>query len=382
MRPIIKWPGGKSSEIPKLEPFLPKDPERYIEPFFGGGAVYFHLEPERAWINDTSQGLMTFYRMIGEDNALFRETMYAYGGLWDGLQARVGADTETFCVWYADYMAERLSGSAVRDRFAAYVQGLMADLRPLFGSLVPLDEGRLLREMAGAASDKLIRTAANEARQGFRLSREDLRDNLLTGFTGGLYLYLRALENDIALGRTRYLRRETETANFFFIREYCYGSMFRYNRQGEFNIPYGGLSYNKKSMLRKCDEIFSEKTRHLLRRAVICAEDFEAFWDRTNPRRGDFIFLDPPYDTTFNAYEGHAFDGSDQERLAARLLKTEADFLLVIKNTELIRSLYLDRGLTVCSFDNRYMYNVRSRNDRNTEHLLITNLPMPEGIKE
>ena len=47
MRPIIKWPGGKSGEIAEIEPLIPSY-NRYIEPFFGGGALFFHLAPEAA----------------------------------------------------------------------------------------------------------------------------------------------------------------------------------------------------------------------------------------------------------------------------------------------------------------------------------------------
>ena len=49
MKPIIKYRGGKSKEIPLLVPYIPQYSGRYIEPFLGGGAMYFHLEPERAF---------------------------------------------------------------------------------------------------------------------------------------------------------------------------------------------------------------------------------------------------------------------------------------------------------------------------------------------
>ena len=61
MKPIIKYRGGKSKEIPFLVPYIPQYKGRYIEPFFGGGAMYFHLEPERAIINDINTKLMEFY---------------------------------------------------------------------------------------------------------------------------------------------------------------------------------------------------------------------------------------------------------------------------------------------------------------------------------
>jgi len=47
VRPIIKWPGGKSRELNRILPYIPHF-QRYIEPFFGGGALFFHLCPAPA----------------------------------------------------------------------------------------------------------------------------------------------------------------------------------------------------------------------------------------------------------------------------------------------------------------------------------------------
>ena len=52
MKPILKYRGGKSKEIPQILPYIPNFNGRYIEPFFGGGAMYFHLEHNNAVIND------------------------------------------------------------------------------------------------------------------------------------------------------------------------------------------------------------------------------------------------------------------------------------------------------------------------------------------
>ena len=67
MKPMIKYRGGKSKEIPHIMEHIPEYTGRYIEPFFGGGAVFFHLEPERAIINDINTPLMAFYRGVRDD---------------------------------------------------------------------------------------------------------------------------------------------------------------------------------------------------------------------------------------------------------------------------------------------------------------------------
>lgn len=47
MKPIIKWSGGKSEEIKQFLEYTPKDYNTYIEPFVGGGALFFHLEHQK-----------------------------------------------------------------------------------------------------------------------------------------------------------------------------------------------------------------------------------------------------------------------------------------------------------------------------------------------
>ncbi len=64
MKPLVKYRGGKSKEIPYLKKHIPKFSGRYIEPFFGGGAMFFYLEPKRAIINDINSKLMTFYKGV------------------------------------------------------------------------------------------------------------------------------------------------------------------------------------------------------------------------------------------------------------------------------------------------------------------------------
>ena len=48
MKPIVKYPGGKSKEIKNFLQFIPHNYDRYIEPFAGGAALYFYVEPQAA----------------------------------------------------------------------------------------------------------------------------------------------------------------------------------------------------------------------------------------------------------------------------------------------------------------------------------------------
>jgi DNA adenine methylase (dam) len=67
MKPLIKYRGGKSKEIPNIERQIPHFNGRYIEPFLGGGALYFHLEPQNAIINDINSKLIGFYDGVKSD---------------------------------------------------------------------------------------------------------------------------------------------------------------------------------------------------------------------------------------------------------------------------------------------------------------------------
>lgn len=67
MKPLVKYRGGKSKEISYIEKHIPDFNGRYIEPFFGGGALFFHLEPKKAIINDINSKLMNFYKGVKSD---------------------------------------------------------------------------------------------------------------------------------------------------------------------------------------------------------------------------------------------------------------------------------------------------------------------------
>lgn len=66
-RPILKWAGGKSQMLGDLLPRVPKKYGRFIEPFFGGGAMFFALRPENAIIADSNPELVNLYRTVASD---------------------------------------------------------------------------------------------------------------------------------------------------------------------------------------------------------------------------------------------------------------------------------------------------------------------------
>lgn len=64
LKPFIKWAGGKGQLIPELITRLPKSFNRYFEPFLGGGALFFALQPQKAHLSDTNHELITTYRAV------------------------------------------------------------------------------------------------------------------------------------------------------------------------------------------------------------------------------------------------------------------------------------------------------------------------------
>ena len=66
LKPLIKWSGGKSDEIKMFIKYFPENFNKYIEPFVGGGSVYFYLNPTDAVISDVHTELIDLYRSIGE----------------------------------------------------------------------------------------------------------------------------------------------------------------------------------------------------------------------------------------------------------------------------------------------------------------------------
>lgn len=67
VKPALKWAGGKTQILHEILPRLPTDFNRYHEPFFGGGAVFFHIQPPNGTINDKNTRLMNFYRQVRDN---------------------------------------------------------------------------------------------------------------------------------------------------------------------------------------------------------------------------------------------------------------------------------------------------------------------------
>lgn len=69
LNPIIKWSGGKKDEIKMFEKHIPTNYDTYLEPFIGGGSVFFNQVPNKAVISDVHKELIDFYQAIKDGKA-------------------------------------------------------------------------------------------------------------------------------------------------------------------------------------------------------------------------------------------------------------------------------------------------------------------------
>lgn len=270
MEPVLKYIGGKGAELPVIMKYVPREYDRYIEPFVGGGALFFRLEPRHAILGDLNGRLISFYRELRDD--------------YPRLRAQLDA---------------------------------------------------LVREY--------------DARCGVKGSERDDAEKL--------YYELRRLYNE---------RRGswTDGALFFFLNRTAYSGMTRCNADGDFNVPFG--RYPK---LRT--ETVTAQHAELLGRAVLFEGDYTQLLTRAG--RDDFVFLDPPYDRTFDNYGNAAsgFTEQDHRQLAAYFKRLPCRALMVIGKTPLTQNLYAKH--IVEEYDKSYSVNVRTRAGSRGTHLVVAN---------
>ena len=206
VRPLLKWAGGKTQLLSHLLPVIPGSFGKYIEPFFGGGALFFRVAPTAAVHADINPELINFYTQIASDP--------------DGVIHALNAYVNTAECFYATRALD-------------------------WNEISPAD----------------------------------------------------------AAARTLYLNKT------------CYNGLYRVNRRGQFNTPFGHYKNP-----RFCDEEgIRAASRALSHKRIVCA-DFEAVL-RESAEPGDFIFLDPPYVpvskySDFKRYNREQFGEQDHRRLA------------------------------------------------------------------
>lgn len=369
LRSFLKWAGGKEQELKYISPLIPSF-NNYYEPFVGGGAVFFAMEAKKKFINDRSYELFNLYTMIAQQNEGFFHALTTLLQGWQQISNVVDENAEHLTSTYKAYSMDQCSVEEMKDKLLAFIVLHTEIFTTMFLNFYEKDNENFIRELERNLLSKTRRMKELEAKK-WKLPDNDIIANIEGALKSAFYMHLRHLYNH----RDDYrISANIAAAIFFFVRENAYASMFRYNSKGEFNVPYGGISYNRKDVARKIAYMRLPALRQHFTNTTIENMDFEAFLLKYPPQADDFIFLDPPYDSEFSTYSQNAFTMQDQERLAHYLLEQcSAKFMLVIKNTPAIFNLYSHRNLTIRTFNKKYLVSFQDRNNRDAEHLLITN---------
>ena len=376
---FLKYPGGKQRELVVIRKYLPEKIENYFEPFVGGGAVYFDTLAEHYYINDKSTDLIHLYNAVKTQDEVFFETLHNLDKFWKFLTKFTEKHKDVLKNAYIKYRDSIITDEEIECLYIGFIEKHKQSLLKELGNYIDSDVNDLFDEIKKYFVRKIKSLKKLEFNKE-HLPEDDIIPNIEGALKAGFYMYIRHEYNKY-LTSDKNFEDGVIAAFYLFIRETTYSSMFRFNDKGEFNVPYGGISYNNKNFQSKIDDYHSKDLIARLNNTTIGNEDFHEFMNKYSLSKNDFLFIDPPYDSEFSSYDKSAFEHSDQKRLADYLINhCEAKFMVVIKNTDFIASLYPEgtlckngNKLEVLKFDKKYAVSFMNRNDKKCEHLLIKN---------
>ena len=239
-KPFVKWVGGKRQLLKQFRDLYPQDfdpvKNQYFEPFVGGGAVFFDLQPCKATLSDWNVELITTYRVIRDD-----------------------------------------------------VENLIADLKKQ------------------------------------KYEKE-------------FFLKVRS-KNPKKLAPLKVASR------FIYLNRTCFNGMYRVNKKGGFNVPFGRYTNPK-----ICDEVNLRNVSRLLQNVEIEHRSYVEVLEHA--KEGDFIYFDPPYypvskTSSFTSYNADAFLEKEQKELCdvfKVLHKKGCRVMLSNSDTPFIREIYEELG--------------------------------------
>ena len=343
MKPFVKWPGGKSQELEMIWNHLPTKIDRFYEPFVGGGAVYFAMPDtiSHFFINDKSQDLTAMYRFIQTQNKEFLTHLEDLNQDWKAIQSHFSSSWYTLLLTAFRKQKEDMNATPKnidarerkqkkRDIEDASRMRIHTVLKEFDLSFILWNEKIAIfkEQLQKVVPKKMITIYNNEKKKGASLSKEDLKDMLLTSVKQSFYDYMRVLHNEYRNSpKNAPLDLERASCVYYFIRMFCYSSMFRYNAKGGFNVPYGGKSYNNNNFDEKIRLMKMADYQHRLQSTVVQTGEYDALMTRHKPMNNDFIFLDPPYDSEFSTYDENIFMEAHQKALANFLIDNFRHFL-------------------------------------------------------
>lgn len=261
---FLKWAGGKRWFVNRENQRFPNEFNRYIEPFLGGGAVFFYLEPKESILGDINQELINTYIAIRDDV------------------------------------------------FAVYRN-------------LKIHERNHCKTYFYKIRDRKTRTAA------------------------------------------------TTAARMIYLNKSCFNGIYRVNKHGDFNVPYGTRDEISFDLTNLIDSSTS------LQHSQILCQDFETTIDMA--QENDFIFCDPPYavvddENRFVGYNADVFSWADQIRLATSLIRAEArNVKIIMTNVDhvSVRGLYENKeGFTLDSVQRQCFISGTTRGRKKYQELIVS----------
>jgi len=288
---------------------------------------------------------------------------------WDNVKMFFEEHRDTLAYLYVKFRENKINYTDLSFQIDMFIDQHINSIIQLL-VLIQQNPEIFVNEIRRNAKDKMKRMKKIEHDKGI-LCVDDLHDNIETSFKASIYMYYRTLYNIKDVKKPITL----QTALFFFLRNYAYSGMFRFSKNGDFNVPYGGIAYNTKHLRPKIKYYRSERVIEHFAKTEIFNLDFELFLKKYPPTQNDFVFLDPPYDSEFSTYDNNKFDKKEQERLAGYLLnECRGQWLMIIKYTDFIYNLYANHpGINIFNFNKEYVVSFMNRNNKSATHLIITN---------
>ena len=270
-KPFVKWVGGKSQMIKSLSPFLKRPYNKFIEPFVGGGAVFFYKTPQNGIICDYNKELISAYKVIK-------------------------------CKKHLKLLIKELN-----DNFLPF---------------------------------------SNKEKEYYNIRSQNFNDKI------------------------------KNTARFIYLNKSCFNGIYRVNKSGEFNVPFGK---NTKPIILNEDNLY--KCNEVLKNTKILCGDF--YKTLKYIEKDDLIYLDPPYaplskTANFTQYTKKDFKEFDQERLreyCEEIMKKKAKFILNNSDVKLIRELYGNhKDILITPTKIRRMLGADKKSRILVNELIITNI--------
>lgn len=298
IKPILKWAGGKGQLLEQIAKHLPQELiegkiDCYIEPFMGGGAVFFwvaqNFNIREFYLSDINQELILLYRTIQKD-----------------------------------------------------VNSLIEELKKIENEYLILNEEKR----------KIYFFNKRNSYNDFK-NQIDLKNFERSWFT--------------------------RSAEIIFLNRTCFNGLFRVNKKGYFNVPFG--NYKNPRICNTNNLLLASK---LLQKATIQYSDFTQIQNLATPKT--FVYFDPPYrpltkTASFKSYSQFDFNDDEQKRLASfyqkldhqgtKLMLSNSDPKNIDKNDNFFDELYSD--FTIHRIQANRMINSKTSRRGAISELLITN---------